>query len=111
MRVEDVDIVEPQPLQALIDRSNQVLLRGADAVRPRPHLISCLGRDYELIAQTPEVLAKDRADDLFWTSIGRSIHIGQIEVRHAPIECPSQNGAARLERVHAAKILPGAERY
>ena len=62
VRVEDVDVVEPHPRQALVERGEQVLARAPLAVRPGPHVVAGLGRDHELVAVGAEVLAHVAAE-------------------------------------------------
>ena len=59
VRVEDVDVVEAQPLQRLVERGEDVLARAAAlAVGTGPHVVARLGRDDHLVAVAPEVLAR-----------------------------------------------------
>src|SRR5262245_1953891 len=48
--VENIDVVKTEPPQTVVKGRNQILFRGADSVRPRPHLISSLRGDHELVA-------------------------------------------------------------
>ncbi len=106
MRVEDVHVVKTHALQALIQRSDEVLLRRPDAVRSGPHIPARLGRDDEFIAVLPEVLPQDFAEVLLRRSVGRSVVIGEIEVGHATVEGTTHYGAARLEDIGTAEVLP-----
>src|ERR1019366_10129195 len=40
----------------------------------------------------------------------RSVVVGQVKMRDAKIECAAQHGAHILERIHAAEIVPEAQR-
>ena len=61
--VEDVDVVEPEPAEALVEAGQQVLAGPEIAVGPGPHVPAGLGRDDELVVQAPpEVRAEDRAE-------------------------------------------------
>ena len=55
VRVEDVDVVEPHALEALVEAREQVLARAPVAVRAGPHVVAGLGRDDELVAVGPQV--------------------------------------------------------
>src|SRR6266446_4801452 len=48
MRVEDVDVLQAHPLQALVEAGQQVLSRAPDAVRTRPHVPAGLRGDDQL---------------------------------------------------------------
>ena len=50
VRVEDVDVVEPHALQALVEARQQVLARAPFPVRARPHVVAGLARDDQLVA-------------------------------------------------------------
>ena len=45
VRVEDVDVVEPHPRQALVEAREHVLARAPLAVGAGPHVVAGLGRD------------------------------------------------------------------
>ncbi len=55
-----LDVLEPHPLQRLVERRQQVLARAPLAVRPGPHVVAGLGRDHELVAVRPEVLIEPK---------------------------------------------------
>ena len=50
VRVEDVDVVEAHPREALVEACEQVLARSPLAVRAGPHVVAGLRRDDDLVA-------------------------------------------------------------
>ena len=64
VRVEDVDVVEPHPCEALLEAREQVLPRPPLAVRPGPHVVAGLRRDHQLVAVRPQVVAHQEAEVL-----------------------------------------------
>jgi hypothetical protein len=52
MRIEDIDIVEAHALQALVTGRDEILAAAPFAIGTRPHVVTRLGRDDQLIAQT-----------------------------------------------------------
>ncbi len=108
--VEDVDVVEAHPGQALVERAEEVLARPPLAVRPRPHVVAGLGRDHQLVAVGPEVLGEDRAEVRLRRAVRRPVVVGQVEVGHAPVERPAQDRPLGLDRLVVAEVVPQAER-
>ena len=48
--IEDVDVVETHPAEALVEAGQEVLARSADAIGSGPHVVAGLGRDDQLVA-------------------------------------------------------------
>src|SRR3546814_3265497 len=56
VRIEDVDIIEPHPLEALVAARDQIFAAAADiAVRAGPHIPPRLGRDHQFVAVRGEI--------------------------------------------------------
>src|SRR5262245_30816692 len=62
--VEDVDVLETHPREALIEAREEVLARTPLAVRARPHVVARLRRDDELVTEGPEILVHEHAEVL-----------------------------------------------
>ena len=92
--VEDVDVVEPEPAEALVEAGQQVLARAAVAVRPRPHVPAGLGRDDQLVAERREVAAQEAAEVLLGRAVRRPVVVGQVEVGDAEVEGAPDDGRA-----------------
>ena len=60
VRIEDVDVVEPHALEALVEAREQVLAAPPLAVGAGPHVVAGLGRDDQLVAVGAEVAAPAR---------------------------------------------------
>src|SRR5262249_17203924 len=110
VRVEDVDVLEPHPLERLVERREEVLPGPPVAVRAGPHVVAGLRRDDELIAVRTEILPDDRAERLLRGAVRRPVVVGEVEVGDAEIEGAAEDRPARLERPVAAEVVPEAER-
>ena len=110
VRVEDVDVVQPHALEALVEAGEQVLARAPVAVGSGPHVVARLAGDDELVAVGRQVLGEDPAEVLLRRPVGRPVVVGQVEVGDAEVERAAQDGPARLQRPVAAEVLPQAER-
>src|SRR5262249_37376151 len=58
-----------------------------------------------------KVLSQNFPKVFFGTSIRRSIHVGQIEVRYAAVKSPPHNCPAGFKDIYPAKVLPSTQRY
>ena len=116
VRVEDVDVVEAHAAEAIVERREEILARGANAVGARPHVPAGLGGNEKLVAQgthvpcDTEVLPQNRAEVFFGRAVRRTVVIGEVEVRDAAVEGAADHGAAGLKDIRPAKVLPEAER-
>ena len=108
--VEDVDIVEPHALEALVEAGDQIFARAEIAVGPGPHVPAGLGRDDQLVAIGTEVAREDAAEILLGRAVGRPVIVGEIEMGDAAVEGAAEHRAAGLEHVDAAEILPEPQR-
>jgi hypothetical protein len=110
VRVEDVDVLQPHPREALVERGEQVLARAPLAVRAGPHVVAGLGGDHELVAQGGEVGGHDAAEVLLGRAGRRAVVIGEVEVRDAEVERAAQDRALVVERVVVAEVVPEPQR-
>ena len=101
--VVDVDVVQAQPAERLVEAGHHVFPAAAVAVRARPHVVAGLGRDDQLV---PRHIADDLADDDFAVARRRAVIVGQVEVRHAVVECVVAALAASFLAAGAAEALP-----
>jgi hypothetical protein len=108
--VEDVDVVEAHPAQALVERGQQVLAGAPFAVRARPHQVSGLGGDDQLVAVRREVAGQVAAEVLLRPAVRRAVVVGQVEVRDPAVEGVSQEGTLRVERDVVAEVPPEPQR-
>ncbi len=110
VRVEDVDVVETHPQEALVEAREQVLPRPAVSVRTRPHVVAGLARDDELVAIRPEITLKEPTEVLLGRAVRRPVVVGEVEVRDPEVERASDDRATRLERTVVAEVPPEPER-
>ena len=95
VRVEDVDVVEAQAAEALVEAGEQVLARSPFSVRPRPHVVTGLRRDHELVAVRREVGGEQPPERLLGRPVRRPVVVREVEVRDPPVECATRDRAAR----------------
>ena len=110
VRVEDVDVVEAHPAQALLEAREQVLARAPLAVGAGPHVVAGLGRDHELVAERRKSSAMDAPEVDLGAAVGRPVVVGQVEVGDAEVERAAQDRAAVGQRAVVAEVLPQPER-
>src|ERR1700733_2969680 len=106
MGIKNVYVLKTHATQAFVQRCEQIFSRPAQTVGPGPHVPARLGGDQQFIAVLEKILAQDLAKVLFGGPVGRSIVVRQVEVRYAPIKCPSNYRPAGLENIGASKVLP-----
>ena len=100
--------LQAHALQRLVAARHQVLARTPLAVRARPHEIAGLRRDDHLVAERVEVLAHQRAEVFLGRARRRAVVVSQVEVRDAEVEGAARDGAAVLEDVDVAEVVPQA---
>ncbi|MNE27621.1 hypothetical protein D3C80_1210380 [compost metagenome] len=77
VRIEDVDVIKAQALQALVQAADQVFARAAALpVRARPHVPTRLARDDQLVAVAAQVLTQQPAEIALGAAIGRAVIVG-----------------------------------
>ena len=110
VRIKDVHVLQAHALQALVEARQQVLARAPNTVRARPHVVTGLGRDHELIAVAGQVGRQDPAEVLLGRAVRRAVVVGQVELGDPQVERTADDRALALQRDVAAKVLPQAER-
>ena len=95
MGIEDVDVVETHPAEALVEAGEQVLARSADAIGAWPHVVAGLGRDDQLVPMAAEVGPEDAA---------RS---SPLQTRVAGRSCCRSRSGSRRDRMPAARWRAG----
>src|SRR5262245_59636008 len=110
MRIEDVDIVDAHPLQALVEAGQDIFAAAEFAVRSRPHAIAGLGRDDEFITMAGEVRAQYVSKGLLGRSRRRTIVIGEIEVRDAQVEGAPADGPGIVKDRILGEVVPETQR-
>ncbi|OPZ10864.1 MAG: hypothetical protein BWZ10_02288 [candidate division BRC1 bacterium ADurb.BinA364] len=111
VRVEDVDIVEPEPAQRLVERTQQVLARTAALpIGPGPHVIAGLGRDDQFVAVVAQIGFQQLADGLLGGAARRAVSVGQVEVRNAQVEGAQAHPSRFFVGIVVAEVPPESER-
>src|SRR6185312_9603761 len=83
MSIEDIHVLQTEPLKRLIQAGHQVLFREPLAVWSGPHAITCFGRDDQFIARH---IAYNLANDKFGISCWLTVIVRKIEVCHSKIK-------------------------
>src|SRR5664280_1324805 len=91
VRVEDVDVIDAHPAQALVEAGKQVLAGPPLAVRPGPHVIARLRRQHELVPVATEVGVENAAKVGLRGARRRTVVVSQVEVRDTEIERAPQD--------------------
>ena len=107
--VEDVDIVQMHPLQALIRARNQVLSAAEVAVGAGPHVIARLGRDDELIPIGAPVAVHEDAEVGLGLSVRRTVVVGQIKMGDSRVKGRAQDLLLHAQGRDVPEIVPQAE--
>ncbi len=103
-------VVEPHPLQALVEAGEHVFAPAPFAVRPRPHVVAGLGRDHELVAQSAKVGPQNFAEVDFRRAGRRPVVVGEVEMGDPEVERRAADRPHRIHRLVEAEIVPEAER-
>ena len=90
MDLIEIDVIHPEPLQAMVDRGHDRLARKSAGVRFFAPCVEALGRDDQLIA-FPHLPQKP-ADDLFARALG--VSVGGVEKINSELERARDEGAA-----------------
>ena len=104
--VEDVDIVQAKPLEALVQAGQHVLARPEIPVGAWPHIPPRLGRDDQFVSIPGKILAQDTSGVDFsrperWTVIVREIEVGDSQV-----EGRVHDLSLRGQRFVVAEVMP-----
>ena len=110
MRVEDVDVVETEPAEALIQACQHVLARTPIAVGSGPHGVAGLGRDDQLVPICSQVQVDDPSEVLLGRTGRWAVVVRQVEVRDAEVESPANDRPLPIQRGLGAEVVPEAER-
>ena len=98
VRIEDVDIVEPHALEALVEAGEQVLAAAPLAIGARPHVVAGLGRDHHLVAMVAEIGLQDGAEQRLGRARRRAVIVGEVEMGDAHVEGGAAHLAGRRRR-------------
>ena len=109
MRVEDVDVVQAEPLETLIEAREHVLPRAPLPVRARPHVVAGLRRDDELVAVRLQVSSQKSPEVLLRRAVRRPVVVREVEVRDAEVERATHDRATRVERAVVTEVPPEPE--
>jgi hypothetical protein len=107
VRVEDVEVLDAHPAQALVEARQHVLAGAAAlAVGTRPHVPAGLAADDQLIAVGRQVLAQDAPEVDLGAAVGRSVVVGEIEVGDAEIEGGPDDRPLAGRRHRITEVVP-----
>ena len=109
--VEDVHVLQPHALEALVEAGDQILARPPLAIRPGPHVVARFGRDDQLVAIRTQVLRHHAPEVLLGGAGRRSVVVGEVEVCDAEVEGAQHHGAPVLVGIDAAEVVPQPQRH
>ena len=110
VRIEDVDVVEPHPTEALVEAGEQIFAAAPFPVRAGPHVVAGLGRDDQFVAIGAEIAPQHLAEEFLGRPRRRPVVVGEVEVGDAEIERGAAHRARRLRHRVVAEVVPQAER-
>ena len=110
MVVENIHVFQSHAFQALVEAGDEVLARTPFSIRAIPHQITCFGGDDQFIAMRAQILFDDLAEGLFGRTGRGAVIVCQIKMCDAYVKCAQNHVSAVDEGVHAAKIVPQAQR-
>ena len=96
--------------QALVERSYQIFPGTPVAIRARPHVVTCLCRDEQLITVGTEREVHHAPEGLFGGTVGGAIVIGEVVAGDAVVEGIVHHGFTIGKVGGAAEVVPEAER-
>ena len=108
--IEDVHIVQMHSLQALVNAGHQIFSASEIPVGSRPHIISGLGRDDQLIPVRTPVHIHVTAEIPLRFTVGRSVIVGQVKMRDALIKRGAENLLLCGKRCDVSKVVPQSQR-
>ena len=108
--VENVHVVEPHALERGVEAGEQIFARAPLAVGTGPHIVARLGGDDEFVAVGMKVLLEEQAEGILGGTGRRTVIVGEVEVRDAHVEGAAGDGAAVLDVVAPAEVVPPTER-
>ena len=108
--IEDIDVVQPHALQALVAGSDQIFAAAPFTVRTGPHVVTRLGRDNHLVAIASEIRLQNFSEGGFGAAGRRAVIVREIEMGDAEIESATAYGLFGLVRRVVAEIVPEPER-
>ncbi|MPN48237.1 hypothetical protein SDC9_195842 [bioreactor metagenome] len=111
MVVEDIDIIEAEPLEALIAAGDQIFARTPLAVGSGPHQITGLAGDHQFVAISGQVLFENASQGDFGRAGFRSVIVGQIEVGDAVVERGLNHFPRILVHVDRTEVVPQSQRH
>ena len=106
MRIEDINIFQTHPFQALIQACHQILATSPVTIRTGPHIISGFCRNNKLIPVQPQTFLQDTTEVFLCRSIYRTVVIGKIKMCNPIVESSMRNLNKVTERIHTTKIMP-----
>jgi hypothetical protein len=109
--VEDVDVVQTEPVERRIEARQEVGPATELAIGPRPHVPARLGGDDQFVAIGLEVPAQHPAEVLLGRAIRWAVVVGEVEVRDPAIERVPQHFSLPVEGAVVAEVVPETERY
>ena len=109
--VENVHIVQPHPLQALVQTGQQIFPAAPVSVRAVPHGIARLGGNDEFVPVSGQVVPQNTAEIPFRRAGSRPIVVGKVKVGDAVVKGGAHDGPHGVVAGGIPKIVPQTQRY
>ena len=110
MGIEDVDVVQPHPLERLVAGGDEVLTRPTLPIGAGPHIVASLGAYNKFIPIGLEISRHHATEINLGLPIGRTVIISEVEVSDTAIERTTQHGTLRESGVKISKVVPQSQR-
>ena len=108
--IENVHIVQPQPLQTLIQTCQQIFPAAPFTIGAFPHVIACLGADDQFVTMSGKYGFQQLAEVPFRSTCRRAVVVCQIKMRDAAVKCGFTKLCHVLQTVGIAKVMPQSHR-
>src|SRR5258708_9694079 len=110
MAIENIDIIQFEPFEALVQAGKEILPCAPFAIRPRPHAVASLRRNNQFISIGTKVLAKYFPKVLFCRTGWRTVVIGKVKMRNAEIKGAPDHGTRSFQGIDTAEVMPQPQR-
>ena len=109
MGVEDVDVLEAHPAQALVEGGDEVLAGSPFSIGPVPHPVPGLCGDDQLVPIGAQVLCEHRAEIAFGGTGWRPVVVGQVEMGDPVVERLEQHLPCLVRDRVTTEVVPQPE--
>ena len=106
MMIEDIYIIQPHSLQALVKACEQILSASPVPVRSRPHIIAGLRTDDQLISVCMKLILQNLSKILLCTSRLWTVVVCKVKMSDSIVKCCEAHLLHILINTGISKIVP-----